>query len=69
VLERLIAGLSRTALPSHLTRIVALWPVNEQLEARCFPLYARCLDLLVLLTYCQGVRDHEEDAASTVMTR
>lgn len=68
VLERLIAALSRTALPSLLTRLASHWPVNGRSSARCFPLYARCLDLLVLLTYCQGVRDHEAKADTAVMT-
>ncbi|MBK6898246.1 MAG: glycosyltransferase [bacterium] len=37
------------------------WPCGPGHRPRAFPLYARCLDLLVLTTYCLGLTDPVSD--------
>jgi len=37
--------------------VAAHWPCGPGHRPRAFPLYARCLDLLVLTTYCLGLTD------------
>ena len=41
--------------------IAGRWPCGPGHRPRAFPLYARCLDLLVLTTYCLGLTDPVSD--------
>lgn len=41
--------------------IAGHWPCGPGHRPRAFPLYARCLDLLVLTTYCLGLTDPVSD--------
>ena len=65
-IERLIAALARSPFPASLTIMLEHWPMDSRCRPLLFPAYGRLMDLLVILTYCQGVSDLS--ALSTDMT-
>ncbi|MBK7702732.1 MAG: glycosyltransferase [bacterium] len=54
-----------TVLAAALRSLALRWPCGDGYRPRAFPMYARCLDLLVLSTYCQGLTDRVAEPFGT----